>query len=47
MSEKGLMHVHVTILIIDFTQPHLIDEDVKEGDIHPWKTIDLRHDRGK
>jgi len=47
MSEKGLMQVHVTILIIDVTQPHLIDEDVNEGDIHPWKIIDLRHDIGK
>ena len=38
---------YVTILIIDVTQPHLIDEDVNEGDIHPWKTMDSRHNIGK
>lgn len=38
---------YVTILIIDVTQPHLIDEDVNEGDIHPWKIMDLRQNIGK
>ena len=37
---------YVAILIIDVTQPHLI-EDVDEGDIHPWKIMDLRHNIGK
>ena len=37
---------YVEILIIDVTQPHLI-EDVDEGDIHPWKIMDLRHNIGK
>jgi hypothetical protein len=38
---------YVTVLIIDVTQPHMIVEDVDEGDIHPWKIIDLRHNIGK
>jgi hypothetical protein len=38
---------YVTVLIIDVTQPHLILEDVDEGDIHPWKIVDLRHNIGK
>ena len=38
---------YVAILIIDFIQPHLIDDDVNEGDIHPWKIVDLRHHIGK
>ena len=38
---------YVAILIIDVTQPHLIEEDVDEGDIHPWKVMDLRHNTGK
>ena len=38
---------YVTILIIGITQPHLIDGDVNEGEIHPWKIIDLRHGTGK
>ena len=49
-AESGTYYVgervnvgYVTILIIDVTQPHLIDEDVNEGDINPWKIVDLRH----
>jgi hypothetical protein len=38
---------YVMILIIDITQPLLIVEDVDEGDIHPWKIMDLRHNIGK
>lgn len=38
---------YVTILIIDDTQPHLIDEDVNEGDTRPWKIMNLRHNIGK
>ena len=38
---------YVTVLIIDVTQPHLILEDVDEGDIHPWKIMYLRHNIGK
>ena len=38
---------YVAILIIDVIQPHLIDDDVNEGDIHPWKIVDLRHHIGK
>ena len=38
---------YVAILIIDVTQPHLIEEDVDEGDICPWKIMDLRHNIGK
>jgi hypothetical protein len=38
---------YVTVLIIDVTQSHLILEDVDEGDIHPWKIVDLRHNIGK
>ena len=38
---------YVMVLIIDVTQPHLIVEDVDEGDIHPWKIMNLRHNRGK
>ena len=34
---------YVMVLIIDVTQPHLIVEDVDEGDIHPWKIMNLRH----
>jgi hypothetical protein len=37
---------YVTVLIIDVTQPHLILEDVDEGDINPWKIMDLRHNIG-
>ena len=37
---------YAAILIIDVTQPHLI-EDVDEGDIHPWNIMDLRHNIGK
>ena len=37
---------YVAILIIDVTQPHLI-EDVDEGDIHPWNIMDLRHNIDK
>ena len=38
---------YVMVLIIDVTQPHLIVEDVDEGDLHPWKIIYLRHNKGK
>ena len=38
---------YVMVLIIDVTQPHLIVEDVDEGDIYPWKIINLRYNRGK
>jgi len=38
---------YVTVLIIGVTQPHMIVEDVDEGDIHPWKIIALRHKTGK
>ena len=38
---------YVTVLIIDVTQPHMIVEDVDEGDIHPWKIIALRYNTGK
>ena len=38
---------YVTVLIIDVTQPHLIVEDVDDGDIHPWKIMDLSHNIGK
>ena len=38
---------YVTILIIDVAQPHLILEYVDEGDIHPWKNMNLRHNIGK
>jgi hypothetical protein len=38
---------YVIVLIIDVTQPHLILEDVDEGDIHPWKIMDLRHNIDK
>ena len=34
------------VLIIDVIEPHLIVEDVDEGDLHPWKIIDLRHNKG-
>ena len=37
---------YVAILIIDVTQPHLI-EDVDEGDIHSSKVMYLRHNIGK
>ena len=35
------------VLIIDVIEPHLIVEDVDEGDLHPWKIIDLRHKKSK
>ena len=38
---------YVMVLIIDVTQPHLIVEDVDEGDIHPWNIMNLRNNRGK
>ena len=38
---------YVMVLIIDITQQHLIVEDIDEGDIHPWKIMDLRHKMGK
>ena len=38
---------YVMVLIIDVSKTHLIVEDVDEGDIHPWKIIDLRHNKGK
>ena len=38
---------YVTVLIIYVTQPHLIVEDVDDGDTHPWKIMDLRHNTGK
>ena len=38
---------YVMVLIIDVTQPYLIVEDVDEGDIHPWKIMNLRHNIGK
>ena len=34
---------YVMVLIIDVTQPHLIVENIYEGEIHPWKIMDLRH----
>ena len=37
---------YVAILLIDVTQPHLI-EDVDEGDIHPSKIMDLTQNIGK
>ena len=53
-AESGTYYVgkkvnvgYVAILIIDLIQPHLIDDDVNEGDIHPWKIVDLRHHIGK
>ena len=44
--EERVNACYVAILIIDVTQPHLI-EDVDEGDIHPWNIRDLRHNIGK
>ena len=38
---------YVMLLIIDVIEPHLIVEDVDEGDLHPWKIIDLRHNKDK
>ena len=38
---------YVMGLIIDVIKPHLIVEDVDEGDLHPWKIIYLRHNKGK
>ena len=38
---------YATVLIIDVTQPHMIMEDVDEGDIHLWKIINLRYNIGK
>ena len=38
---------YVMVLIIDVIEPHLIVEDVDEGDLHPWKIIYLRHKKGK
>ena len=35
------------VLIIDVTEPHLIVQYIDEGDLHPWKIIDLRHKKGK
>ena len=35
------------VLIIDVIEPHLIMEDVDEGDLHPWQIINLRHNKGK
>ena len=38
---------YVMVLIIDVIEPHLIVEYIDEGDLHPWKIIDLRHNKGK
>ena len=38
---------YVMVLIIDVIEPHLIVEDVDEGDLHLWKIIYLRHNKGK
>ena len=38
---------YVMVLIIDVIEPHLIVEYVDEGDLHPWKIIYLRHNKGK
>ena len=38
---------YVMVLIIDVIEPHLIVENVDERDLHPWKIIDLRHNKGK
>ena len=38
---------YVMVLIIDVIEPHLIVEYVDEWDLHPWKIIDLRHNKGK
>ena len=53
-AESGTYYVgervnvgYVAILIVDVTQPRLIDDDVNEGEIHPWKIVDLRHHIGK
>ena len=35
------------VLIIDVIEPRLIVEAVDEGDLHPWKIINLRHNKGK
>ena len=46
-SGESVNSCYVAILIIDVTQPHLIEDDVDEGDIRPWKIMDLRHNIGK
>ena len=38
---------YVMVLIIDVSQPHLIVEDIDEGDIHSCNIIDLRHKKVK
>ena len=38
---------YVMVLVIDVIEPHLIVEDVDEGDLHPWKIIYLRHNKGR
>ena len=38
---------YVMVLIIDVIEPHLSVEYIDEGDLHPWKIIDLRHNKGK
>ena len=38
---------YVMVLIIHVTQPHLIVEYFNEGDTHPWKIMNLRHNIGK
>ena len=35
------------VLVIDVIEPHLTAEDVDEGELHPWKVIYLRHNKGK
>ena len=45
-AEERVNTSYVEILIIDVTQPHLT-EDVDEGDIHPCKIMDFRHEIGK
>ena len=35
------------VLIVDVIEPHLIVEYIDEGDLHPWKIIDLGHNKGK
>ena len=29
---------YVMVLIVDVIEPHLIVEDVDEGDLHPWRS---------
>ena len=38
---------YVMVLIIDVIEPHLIVEDVDERDLHAWKIIYLKHNKGK